>query len=58
MTDKPEAESESSDHPEDAVATGTADKTPFVAIGATALIIAALFVFALGVAALAYWLAS
>ncbi len=58
MADEPQSESESSDQPEDAVARGTADKTPVVVIGATALIIAVVFVFALGVAALAYWLAS
>jgi energy-converting hydrogenase Eha subunit A len=41
----------------DSVATGTADKTPAVAIGATALIVAVVFVIALGLAALAYFLA-
>ena len=55
--DEIQAEPESPDDPE-TVATGTADKTPAVAIGATALIIALVFVLALGLAALAYWLAS
>ena len=58
MADETRSESDSSDHPEDRVATGTADKTPAVAIGATALIIGVLFAFAVAVAGLAYWLAS
>jgi hypothetical protein len=57
MADDPHGEPESSEAP-DTVATGTADKTPAVAIGATALIIAVVFVLALGLVALAYWLAS
>lgn len=40
-----------------AVARGKADKTPAIAIGATAVIIATVFVLALGLAALAYALA-
>jgi hypothetical protein len=56
MADEPQAEPESSEP--DSVARGTADNTPAVAIGATALIIALVFVLALGLAALAYWLAS
>jgi hypothetical protein len=39
------------------VVAGRADKTPVVAIGATFLIIAIVFVLALGLAGLAYWLA-
>ncbi len=42
----------------DAVATGRSAKTPAVAIGAMVIIIASLFVVALGLAALAYVLAS
>jgi hypothetical protein len=40
------------------VATGRSPKTPAVAIGAMIMIIAALFVVALGLAALAYLLAT
>ena len=53
MTDEPLAGTESAENQE-TVATGTADKTPVVAIGATAAIIAVVFVLALGLAALAY----
>lgn len=41
----------------EAVARGQADKTPAVAIGATAVIIAVVFALALGLAVLAYVLA-
>lgn len=41
----------------DSVVRGTADETPAVAIGGTALVIVALVALALGVAALAYLLA-
>jgi hypothetical protein len=40
------------------VATGRSAKTPTIAIGAMMMIIAVLFVLALGLAALAYWFAS
>ena len=50
---RPETEAE---EPE-TVARGTADRTPAVAIGAAALIVGSLFVLALGLAALGYWLA-
>ena len=39
------------------VARGTADKTPAVAIGAAAVIVGSLFVLALGLAGLGYWIA-
>ncbi len=42
---------------EHAVAAGTSANTPAVAIGATFVIIAIVFVIALGLAGLAYWLA-
>lgn len=43
---------------EASVTTGSADKTPLVAIGATATVIGVVFVVALGLAVLAYLLAS
>ncbi len=42
----------------DRVATGRSANTPVIALGAMVVIIAILFVIALGLAALAYWLAS
>ena len=42
----------------DRVATGRSAKTPVIALGAMVVIIVVLFVVALGLAALAYWLAS
>lgn len=42
----------------DPVATGRSAKTPAVALGAAAIVVAVLFVVALGLAALAYALAS
>lgn len=42
----------------DRVATGRSAKTPLIALGAMVVVIAILFVVALGLAALAYWLAS
>ncbi len=43
--------------PQGRVITGKADKTPLVAIGATAAVVAIFFLVALGLAALAYVLA-
>ena len=41
----------------DRIATGRSAKTPVIALGAMVVIIAVLFVIALGLTALAYWLA-
>ena len=57
MTDDHETPETGTREVPDSVVRGTADTTPAVAIGGTALIIVALFALALGVAALAYVLA-
>ena len=46
--------SDSEQHPGAEVEAGRDPKTPFVALGGTALVIAVLFLVAMGIAALAY----